>query len=97
MKQINIKKNFENNVNILHSETLQTLCALQYYMSTLSDLKPEEKQRNYWLSFKTMQNIVDTLIKTVSIKNDINIEYPLDLVLIHKNLENIQNRLAYIQ
>ena len=80
--------------NILHHETLQTLCALQYYMSTLSTQQEEEKQKNYFLSFKLMQKIFDTLIKTLDDK--VIEEYPLDLILIYKNIENINQKLHYI-
>jgi len=84
----------DQNKNILHHETLQSLCALQYYMSTLSTQGEEEKQRNYLLSFKLMKKIIDTLINTLDDK--VIEEYPLDLILIHKNIENINQKLNYI-
>jgi len=41
-----------------------------------------------------MEKIVHTLIQTLD--DQVVEEYPLDLILIHKNIENINQKLNYI-
>jgi hypothetical protein len=83
-----------NDMNILHQETLQTLCALQYYMSNLAAQKTLERHNNYRLSFQIMQQIVVSLLDTLP-KNNI-LEYPLELTLIQQNLKNINKKIKSI-
>lgn len=86
------------NYNILHQEALKSLCALQYYMNTLSHQPEQEKNLNYFLSFKVMQQVVNTLLQTIPVSMEKEEEvYPLDLLLINKNVENIHAKLKYIK
>ena len=82
MKQINDKQNDKQN---LHQEALRSLCALQYYLSTLENQTPENKKINYALSFKLMKNIVNTIYNSIDINVD-TLNYPEELLLIYHNL-----------
>jgi hypothetical protein len=71
----------------LHHEALKTLCALQQYMTTLHEQSQEERQINYFLSFRLMKNIVDILYKTLG-KQEYS-KYPTELLIIENKLEKI--------
>jgi hypothetical protein len=90
----NLKEN-TNNKKILHHEALKSLCALQYYMSTLENQSDDVKKINYGLSFKLMTNIVMTLYKTIENPVD-QLEYPPELMMIFNNLNNINTKLNFI-
>ena len=99
MNQINNLNNINTdnikNKKILHHEALKSLCALQYYMSTLESQSEDIKKINYALSFKLMNNIVNTLYKTTELKGD-ELEYSPELAMINNNLDNIINKLKMI-
>lgn len=84
-----------SNKKILHYEALQSLCALQYYMSTLENQSEDLKKKNYALSFKLMNNIVETLCKTTEVDAN-QIDYPMELLMISNNLNNINSKLHLI-
>lgn len=90
------KENIIINNKILHHETLKSLCALQYYMSTLENQSEDLKKINYALSFKLMNNIVNTLYKTTEINGD-EFNYPIELLMIDNNLNNINIKLNLIK
>ncbi len=71
----------------LHHEALKTLCALQQYMGTLHNQKPNERQINYFLSFQLMNSIVNILYKTLE-KQEYT-KYPTELLLIENNIQKI--------
>jgi hypothetical protein len=82
------------NKKILHHEALKSLCALQYYMSTLEKQPDDLKKINYGLSFKLMNHIVNTLFQTTENVEDK--EYPPELLMIFNNLENINKKLELL-
>ncbi len=95
MNKLIKEENKVANKKILHYEALQSLCALQYYMSTLNTQSEDLKKINYALSFKLMYDIVNTLYKTIEISVD-EINYPLELMIINNNLNNINIKLNLI-
>jgi hypothetical protein len=86
---MNINKSKINNEmkEKMHHEALKTLCALQQYMVNLQNQKLEERQVNYYLSFRLMNDIVNILYKTLN-KKEYN-KYPTELLIIENNLQKI--------
>jgi hypothetical protein len=89
-------KNISGDMTALHNEALKSLCALQYYMTTLNNQPSKKKQENYLLSFTMMINIIEILVKTMPIKKEEVSEYPLDLMMIHKNIDNINSKFNFV-
>lgn len=81
-------------MNTLHTQTLKSLIAIQYFMSTLSSLSDTGLRNQYYIqSLETMKDVVETLIATTEKPLLQNQDYPEELVLVIKDLANINSKI----